>query len=161
MEEESRRDTGLEELPGILEPTREGGGKVVFTNGVFDIIHKGHVWYLEKARALGDVLVVGLNSDDSTRRLKGEGRPVNPEGDRAWVLSGLRAVDHVVIFGEDTPVELISRLRPDVHVKGGDYTADELPEAEAVRSGGGEIVIIPFVEGRSTSGLLEKVGGGR
>jgi glycerol-3-phosphate cytidylyltransferase len=161
MEEVTGRDIGVDELLEVLEPLRKEGKNVVFTNGCFDIIHMGHVVYLEKARALGDILVVGLNSDGSTRKLKGEGRPVNPEGDRAWVLSGLRAVDHVVIFDEDTPVKLISALKPDVHVKGGDYTEDELPEGPLVRSYGGEIVIIPFVEGRSTTGLLEKVGKGR
>jgi rfaE bifunctional protein nucleotidyltransferase chain/domain len=160
MDDLKRRDISEGELLEALAPLREEGKKVVFTNGCFDIIHKGHVVYLEKARALGDVLVVGLNSDGSTRRLKGDGRPVNPEGDRAWVLSGLRAVDHVVVFGEDTPQELMSRLRPDIHVKGGDYTEDQLPEAPLVRSYGGEIVIMPFVEGRSTTGVIEKAASG-
>jgi len=130
---------------------------VVFTNGCFDIIHRGHVVYLEKARALGDVLVVGLNSDSSAGKLKGPGRPVNSQGDRAYVLTGLRAVAHVVIFEEDTPEKLIAGIRPDIHVKGGDYREEDLPEGPLVRSYGGEIVIVPLVEGRSTTGVIEKM----
>lgn len=151
------RDTGADDMLAVLEPLREAGWRVAFTNGCFDILHRGHVQYLEQARSLADMLIVGLNSDDSTRRLKGVGRPVNPQDDRAFVLTGLRCVDHVVIFNEDTPERLISLLRPDVHVKGGDYRVEDLPEAAVVRSYGGDVVIIPFVEGRSTSRLIERL----
>jgi rfaE bifunctional protein nucleotidyltransferase chain/domain len=134
------------------------GKKVVFTNGVFDIIHAGHVQYLEQARELGDMLVVGLNSDNSARGLgKGPGRPVNSEEDRATVLRALRAVDVVVVFGEPTPERIIRALRPQVHVKGGDYKAEDLPETAAVEEYGGEVRILPFLAGRSTTGILEKL----
>lgn len=136
------------------------GRKIVFTNGVFDILHAGHVQYLERARALGDVLVVGINSDESVRLLgKGPNRPINPAEDRAAVLKALRSVDFVIEFGEDTPERLIAELRPDIHVKGGDYTEDQLPEAKIVRSYGGEVVIMPFLDGRSTTKIIEKLEG--
>jgi rfaE bifunctional protein nucleotidyltransferase chain/domain len=153
-----RTAIGLDELLETLAPLRRAGRRVAFTNGCFDIIHRGHVEYLERARSLADVLVVGLNSDGSARRLKGKGRPVNDQEDRSYVLSGLRAVDLVVIFEEDTPERLISVLKPDVHVKGGDYREEDLPEAKVVRSYGGEVVIVPFVKGHSTTGLLRKLG---
>ena len=133
------------------------GKRLVFTNGVFDILHAGHVTYLEQARALGDLLIVGMNSDDSVRRLnKGPERPINPLEDRALVLSALRCVDGVIAFGEDTPVRLIEALRPEVHVKGGDYHADSLPETPFVRGYGGEVVIIPLLPGRSTTEILRR-----
>jgi glycerol-3-phosphate cytidylyltransferase len=135
------------------------GRKLVFTNGVFDILHAGHVRYLEAARALGDLLIVGMNTDESVRRLgKGPNRPINPLEDRAEVLSALRCVDGVVPFGEDTPESLISHLRPDVHVKGGDYTLETLPEAKIVLAYGGEVVIMPTLEGRSTTSTLRRLG---
>lgn len=135
------------------------GKRLVFTNGVFDLLHAGHVDYLQRARALGDLLIVGVNTDDSTRRLgKGEDRPINLLEDRAFVLCGLRSVDAVVAFGEDTPEALIGELRPEVHVKGGDYTEDRLPEAAIVRAYGGEVVILPFLPGRSTSSILKRLG---
>lgn len=134
------------------------GKTLVFTNGVFDILHAGHVTYLEQARALGDLLVVGLNSDDSVRRLgKGPERPINTLEDRATVISALRSVDAVLEFGEDTPERLISELRPDIHVKGGDYLADQLPETAIVRSYGGKVVILPFLDGRSTTRIIRKL----
>jgi rfaE bifunctional protein nucleotidyltransferase chain/domain len=133
---------------------RPRGQRVVFTNGCFDVLHRGHVEYLSAARALGDVLVVGLNSDDSVRRLKGPTRPVNPESDRAVVLAGLAAVDVVTVFDEDTPHRLISRLLPDLLVKGGDYTASEVVGAPEVEANGGRVVIIPLVAGRSTTSIL-------
>ncbi len=141
---------------------RPRGSTVVFTNGCFDVLHRGHVEYLMGARALGDVLVVGLNSDDSVRRLKGPGRPVNPVEDRAFVLAGLAAVDYVTVFDEDTPRELIAALLPDVLVKGGDYTRDTVVGAGEVEAAGGRVVIAPLVPGRSTTGILERArqGGG-
>ena len=131
--------------------------KVVFTNGCFDILHAGHVRYLNAAKALGDVLIVGLNSDESVRRLKGEGRPVNPAADRAEVLAALRAVDHVVVFGEATAEELVRQLKPDIYVKGGDYSLETLPEAKIVGSYGGKTVLIPMVEGRSTTNVIRRL----
>jgi rfaE bifunctional protein nucleotidyltransferase chain/domain len=131
--------------------------RVVFTNGCFDILHAGHVEYLHRARSLGDVLVVGLNDDSSVRRLKGARRPIVAEDDRALVLSGLASVDAVTLFGEDTPRDLIAALRPDVLVKGGDYTPDGVVGREEVEAVGGRVVIVPFVEGHSTSSLVERV----
>ena len=131
--------------------------KVVFTNGCFDILHTGHVTYLQKAREMGDVLVVGLNSDASVRRLKGPGRPVNSETDRALVLSALGCVDRVVVFKEDTPEKLIHKIRPDVLVKGGDWKKRNIVGAPFVESYGGRVHVIPFVKGFSTSGLLGKI----
>lgn len=131
----------------------------VFTNGCFDILHAGHVRYLEQARLLGNALVVGLNSDASVLRLKGEGRPVNPVEDRAEVLAALESVDCVVVFEEADPIALIQALKPDIHTKGGDYAAEALPEAEIVRSYGGRVVILPEVPGRSTSGVIKRIGG--
>jgi glycerol-3-phosphate cytidylyltransferase len=134
--------------------------KLVFTNGVFDILHAGHVQYLAEAKLMGDLLVVGLNSDASVRALgKGPNRPVNGEEDRAAVLRALRSVDAVIIFDDATPERLIRALRPEVHVKGGDYNPDDLPEAAAVREFGGEVRIIPFLQGRSTTGILQRLAG--
>jgi rfaE bifunctional protein nucleotidyltransferase chain/domain len=130
---------------------------VVFTNGCFDVLHRGHVEYLAMARALGDVLVVGLNSDDSVRRLKGPGRPVNGEDDRAYVLAGLSSVDYVTVFGEDTPRELVAALLPDVLVKGGDYRREDIVGGDEVEAAGGRVVVAPLVPGRSTTSILERV----
>lgn len=134
-------------------------GKIlVFTNGVFDILHAGHVRYLAQARDLGDLLVVGVNTDESVRRLgKAPDRPVNPLDDRIAVLSALRAVDFAIPFGEDTPEELIAQIKPDIHVKGGDYTADQLPETPLVQGYGGKVVILPFLTGKSTTSVIEKI----
>jgi len=135
------------------------GKRLVFTNGVFDILHAGHVLYLAKASSLGNLLIIGVNTDDSVRRLnKGPNRPLNSLEDRATVLSALRAVDGVVAFDEDTPEALIALLKPEVHVKGGDYREEDLPEAKIVRGYGGEVVILPTLEGRSTTGTLKKMG---
>jgi rfaE bifunctional protein nucleotidyltransferase chain/domain len=131
--------------------------RIVFTNGCFDILHRGHVEYLFAARALGDRLVVGLNSDPSVRRLKGAERPVNGEDDRAMVLAGLAAVDAVTVFGEDTPLALVEALLPDVLVKGGDYRFEEIVGAPEVVAAGGEVVIAPLVPGRSTTSILQRV----
>ena len=131
--------------------------RVVFTNGVFDLLHRGHVEYLHAARALGDALVIGLNSDASVRRLKGPSRPVNAEMDRAIVLAALGCVNAVTIFGEDTPADLIDALVPDVLVKGGDYAPDQVVGRETVEAAGGRLVIIPFVAGHSTTSMLQRV----
>lgn len=130
---------------------------MVFTNGCFDLLHRGHLSLLERARALGDLLVVGLNSDASARRLKGPGRPLVPEEDRAYLLASLRPVDAVTIFDEDTPLALIRALLPDVLVKGADYRPEEVVGAEVVRAAGGTVHLLPLEEGRSTSGLLKRI----
>jgi rfaE bifunctional protein nucleotidyltransferase chain/domain len=130
------------------------GRKVVFTNGCFDILHRGHIEYLSKARDCGDVLIIGLNTDASVRRLKGEKRPVQDEQTRALILASLRFVEGVVLFDEDTPYDLISFLKPDVLVKGGDYSRETIVGADVVEASGGEVVVIPLVEGYSTSGIL-------
>lgn len=142
----------LEEVLAIRE-----GKTIVFTNGVFDILHAGHVDYLEKARSLGDYLVVALNTDETVRRLKGEARPINALEDRLRVLGALRCVDCAVSFSEQTPEAVIERIKPDIHVKGGDYTEDSLPEAKIVRGYGGRVVIMPTLEGRSTTGIIERM----
>lgn len=149
----------LSRLADEVERQRERGHRVVLTNGCFDVLHSGHVDYLSRARTLGDVLVVGLNSDAGVRRLKGPDRPVSTLEDRARVLSALSCVDRVVAFDEDTPVELVRRLRPDVFVKGGDYTLDMMPEAPIVEELGGEVRILPLVKGRSTTGIVQKIRG--
>lgn len=132
--------------------------KLVFTNGVFDILHAGHVRYLDQARGLGELMIVGINSDASVRSLgKGPDRPINTAADRASVLAALRSVDAVVVFEEKTPEALISILKPEVHVKGGDYDAESLPETKIVRSYGGQVVILPLLEGRSTTNVLRKL----
>ena len=138
----------------LAKRVRDEGGVVVAAGGCFDLLHAGHVRLLEAARALGDCLVVCLNSDASVRRLKGRGRPVVPEADRAEVLRGLSCVDGVAVFAEDTPAAVLERIRPHLFVKGGDYGARELPEAEVLARWGGEAVVVPYLEGRSTSGLL-------
>lgn len=146
-------------LSAFAAALRAHGQRIVFTNGCFDILHVGHVRYLGAARALGDCLVVGLNSDTSVRRLKGPERPVNEEADRAEVLDALRAVDYVTIFDEPTAAEIIEIIRPDVYVKGGDYTIATLPEAEIVRGYGGRVEFIDLVPERSTTRVIEKLRG--
>lgn len=134
------------------------GRSLVFTNGVFDLLHVGHVRYLRQARALGDVLIVGVNSDESVRRLnKGPERPLNSAEDRIEVLEALRWVDGAVEFSEDTPVELIRQLMPEIHVKGGDYRVEDLPETPIVEAYGGRVEILPFVVGRSTTSLVNRM----
>ncbi|MDO8500559.1 MAG: D-glycero-beta-D-manno-heptose 1-phosphate adenylyltransferase [Gemmatimonadaceae bacterium] len=132
-------------------------GRVVFTNGVFDLLHPGHVDILTAARARGDALVVGLNSDASVRRLKGPGRPVRSEAERAYVLAALESVDAVVLFDQDTPLDLVLALRPDVIVKGGDYTVETIAGGREVREWGGEAVVIPLTPGQSTTSIIEKL----
>ena len=147
-----------EHIEAYAAALRASGARVVFTNGCFDILHAGHVRYLAAARALGDVLILGLNSDASVRRLKGETRPVNTESDRAEVVGALKSVDAVVIFGEDTAETLIAKVRPAVYVKGGDYTRETLPEARIVERYGGEVAFIPLVAGKSTTSIIERAG---
>jgi D-beta-D-heptose 7-phosphate kinase / D-beta-D-heptose 1-phosphate adenosyltransferase len=158
------QQTGLDEkiidldlLCEKLAADRRSGKTVVFTNGCFDLLHAGHVRYLTEARTLGDVLVVGLNSDDSVRRLKGSGRPLNAAPDRALVLAALASVDYIVSFTDDTPLALIRRVLPDVLVKGGDYRAEEVVGADVVTRAQGTVKIIPYLEGKSTSGLIERL----
>jgi D-beta-D-heptose 7-phosphate kinase / D-beta-D-heptose 1-phosphate adenosyltransferase len=140
-----------------IELARRTGARIVFTNGCFDILHRGHITYLDEAKSLGDLLVVGLNSDDGVRRLKGPDRPINRLEDRAEVLAALSCVDVIVPFDEDTPIELIRRLRPDVFVKGGDYSPEGLPEAPVVRELGGDVRVLSFVSERSTTGIIERI----
>ncbi len=150
-----------EHIKDACDAARAKGAAVVFTNGCFDVLHAGHVRYLTKARAMGDFLVIGLNSDASVRRLKGEGRPIVSEADRAEVLDALRAVDIVTIFDETTAEELVRLVKPDVYVKGGDYSIDTLPEAKIVQEAGGRVELIPFVEGHSTTNVIERIKSGK
>ena len=138
---------------------RESGRRLVVTNGCFDLLHAGHVTYLEQSAALGDVLLIGCNGDKSVRQLKGEGRPLNPEADRALVLAALESVGAVAVFPEKRAENFLRLAKPDVYVKGGDYTPETLDAGErvAVESGGGEIVIIPFVPGKSTTGIIDRM----
>ncbi|MBP5496725.1 MAG: D-glycero-beta-D-manno-heptose 1-phosphate adenylyltransferase [Bacteroidales bacterium] len=131
--------------------------KIVFTNGCFDVLHFGHVHYLLQAKALGDILVVGLNSDDSVRRLKGPSRPINGEKERAFVLAALSCIDYVIVFEEDTPKKLIETVRPDVLVKGGDYALDQIVGADFVTRNGGTVTTLPFVEGFSSTRIIEQL----
>ncbi len=147
----------LERLLEILKEERRKGKRVVFTNGCFDVIHAGHVDYLEKAKNLGDILVVGLNSDHSIRRIKGEKRPIIPQEMRAKVLSSLKPVDYVVIFEEDTPAKLIEAIKPDVLVKGGDWPLEKIVGKDFVESYGGKVLTIPFEYDISTSQIIEKI----
>lgn len=154
----------VDELKSIVTRLREKGDKVVFTNGCFDILHVGHTKLLKEAKSYGDVLILGLNTDESIKRLKGEGRPVNDQNDRAEILSHIPYVDYIVLFNEETPCELISELKPDVHVKGGDYDPKDysrMPEAKIVDGYGGKIVTVKYVDGKSTTktiNTLKRVG---
>lgn len=148
--------TTMEELVALRDDLRGQGRRIVFTNGCFDILHAGHVMYLEAAREFGDVLVVGLNSDDSVRRLKGPERPINVADDRARVLAALRCVDHVVEFADDTPLDIITTLLPDVLVKGGDYTRDTVVGADVVEEHGGRVEIVQLLKGRSTTSIITR-----
>ncbi|MGN0161907.1 MAG: D-glycero-beta-D-manno-heptose 1-phosphate adenylyltransferase [Lachnospiraceae bacterium] len=139
-------------IAGVLDKQRDK--KIVFTNGCFDILHIGHVKYLKEARALGDILVLGLNSDASVKRLKGPSRPVNNEADRMDMLAEMEFIDYVVLFEEDTPYDLITKVKPDVLVKGGDYEVDHIVGADFVRDNGGSVEVIPFVEGKSTTNII-------
>jgi rfaE bifunctional protein nucleotidyltransferase chain/domain len=145
------------EAVAVVERLRATGKSVVFTNGVFDLLHVGHLRYLQQARALGDALIVGLNSDRSVRANKGAGRPITPETERAEILSALACVDGVVVFDEDTPHEIIAALQPDVLVKGADWAADAIVGRDVVEARGGRVVRVPIEAGHSTSALVEKI----
>lgn len=147
----------LKEIATLLDAERFAGRRIVFTNGVFDILHAGHVQLLRRAKELGDILVVGVNSDASVRRLKGSQRPINHERDRLALVAALDAVDYALIFTEDTPAETIRALRPHIHVKGGDYTPDALPERDAVREVGARVEILPLMDGLSTTNVINKI----
>ncbi len=136
---------------------RRAGKKIAFTNGCFDILHVGHVRYLQEARRQGDVLILGLNSDASVRAVKGPARPVVPEGERAEVLAGLACVDYIVLFDEETPASLVAEIQPDVLVKGADWADKTVVGRETVEARGGRVVLIPYVEGASTTHLVEKI----
>ena len=149
----------LAEAVAFVEHARHIGRDVVFTNGVFDLLHPGHVRYLQDARREGDVLVVGVNSDRSVRAIKGSSRPLNVEQERAEVLAALACVDAVVVFDEDTPQQIISRLQPDVLVKGSDWAADAIIGRDVVEARGGRVVRVPLAEGYSTSAIIKKIKG--
>jgi glycerol-3-phosphate cytidylyltransferase len=144
-------------LGKIVLEAKLQGKRIVFTNGCFDIIHSGHIYYLTEAKKYGDLLIIGLNTDDSVSRLKGPSRPINRQHDRATVLAALKPVDYVCFFDEDTPLELIKFLNPDVLVKGADYKEEEVVGADFVKSQGGKVVLISFVEGKSTTNIINKM----
>ena len=150
----------IAELSRLMEKRRSEGSKIVFTNGVFDILHAGHLDYLKRSKKLGDILIVGVNRDESAKAIKGPGRPFNREEDRSELLAGLECVDYVTLFSEPTPINLIRLLRPDLLVKGADYSEDEIAGKEVVESFGGEVKLIPFRKGFSTSGLIDKIKSG-
>ena len=146
-----------ENLPDLLAALKEKGETLVTTNGCFDILHVGHVRYLQKTKSFADKLLVCLNSDKSVRSIKGPTRPINNENDRAEILCALSCVDYVVLFDEDTPINLLKEIKPDVHTKGADYTIETLPEAKYIIENGGRIEFISFVEGKSTTKVIEKI----
>ena len=149
---------GPEQMLGERQRLRSAGVRLVFTNGVFDLLHVGHVRYLSQARALGDVLVVAINSDRTVRELKGPERPVFDQAERAEILAALKVVDYVVVFDDISPRKLIATLLPDVLVKGGDYQLDQIHGREEVEAAGGKVISLPFVEGASTTALIERMG---
>jgi rfaE bifunctional protein nucleotidyltransferase chain/domain len=149
---------GITKVAALAKRLRRRGQKIVFTNGVFDILHRGHIEYLTRAKTFGDVLIVGLNSDASARRLKGKSRPIQGQHDRAIILLALKAVDYVVLFSEDTPDRVIGLIRPDVLVKGSDYTMSEIAGAGFVKSYGGAVRRVRLTPGRSTSKLIRRLG---
>lgn len=153
----SKTVLSLQQLMKVRASLRDAGQKLVFTNGVFDLLHVGHVRYLEQARALGDALLVAVNSDRSVRELKGEARPLMKQDDRAEILAALECVDYVTIFDDLSPRSLIASLLPDVLVKGGDYNIDQIHGRDEVEAAGGRVVSLPFVEGASTSGLIDRI----
>jgi D-beta-D-heptose 7-phosphate kinase/D-beta-D-heptose 1-phosphate adenosyltransferase len=159
--EEKKHSLNLEGLMQKVKEMKSEGKKVIFTNGCFDILHRGHINFLNKAKAFGDVLIVGINNDESIKRIKGSDRPINRLEDRIAVLEALHPVDYLISFSEDTPAEIITALRPDVFVKGGNYTVESIPEAFLVRQLGGEVKIIPFALKQSTTQLIKKIRGTR
>ena len=147
----------IEEIENISKITRENGRKIVMTNGCFDILHAGHIKYLEEAKALGDTLIIAINDDESVVRLKGKHRPINPLSDRMKVLDGLASSDFIVPFEEDTPIELINLIKPDILVKGGDYSINDVVGADEVREYGGDVKILSYLDGYSSSKIIEKL----
>jgi D-beta-D-heptose 7-phosphate kinase/D-beta-D-heptose 1-phosphate adenosyltransferase len=156
----SERLLTREQAVAFVESRRASGQRIVFTNGVFDLLHPGHVRYLREARALGDALIVGLNGDESVRRNKGPARPITPERERAEILGALECVDAVVLFNEDTPHDIILALQPDILVKGADWAADRIVGRDTVEARGGRVVRIPVEQGYSTTALIARVKGG-
>ncbi len=154
IEEKIRSRTALKK---ILDSLKEKGKSIVFTNGCFDILHYGHVKYLEDARRQGDVLVVGLNSDKSVKKIKGQNRPIVNQNDRSRMLAALESVDFVIIFDEETPSEIIKYLLPNILVKGGDWDKKEIVGSDVLNKTGGKVIVIPFVEGKSTSNIIDKI----
>jgi len=144
-------------LDDFIKEIKNKNKKTVFTNGCFDILHAGHVKYLQKSAKFGDILIVGLNSDSSVKRLKGQSRPINNQNDRAFVLSALSVVDYVIIFDEDTPERLLEKIKPDIYTKGADYTLSTLPEANTVIKNGGKVEFIELVEGKSTTNIIKSI----
>lgn len=149
----------LKEIEIIANGLRNRGNIIVTANGIFDILHVGHIRYLQEAKKLGDILIAAVNSDASTKRLKGSSRPVNSENDRAEVMAALECVDFAVIFHEDSPIKILSVLKPNIHVKGGDYILSQIVEKETVEKNGGKVVLVPIVKGYSTTGIIGKVSG--
>lgn len=147
----------LKALNQIRQRAKKEGKVVVFTNGCFDLLHRGHVGYLERARALGDLLIVGVNSDKSVRKIKGRGRPIVAEGDRSLILASLRSVDYVIVFSDPTPARLIEAIRPDILVKGRDYKKREIVGWETVLKSGGKVLTLPLVKGYSTRKLIQRI----
>jgi D-beta-D-heptose 7-phosphate kinase/D-beta-D-heptose 1-phosphate adenosyltransferase len=147
----------LSEIKSLRKSFKEQNKKVVFTNGVFDLIHAGHVDYLTKAKALGDILIIGLNTDESVKRIKGEKRPILTEDERAFIISSLKPVDYVVLFDEDTPQKLIDEIIPDILVKGADWAIDKIVGRETVENNGGEVKTVEFVNPQSTSKIIELI----
>jgi len=155
-EEITAKNITLEQALDLFNPSFRKKYRLVFTNGCFDILHRGHIYYLSRARAVGDILVVGLNTDTSVSKLKGPGRPVNDQQARAEVLGGLAFVDYIILFSEETPLKLISSLKPDILIKGGDYRKEDIVGYEEVRSWGGRVETIPLLEGYSSTSILDK-----
>lgn len=151
------RIISLEKAIQIRNECKEKGKSIVFTNGCFDILHKGHAFYLEKAAALGDILILGLNSDKSVKKLKGPDRPINNEKSRAYLIAALRSVDFVVLFDEDTPYNVIRGIIPDILIKGGDYKTEDIVGGDIVSDAGGKVMTIKFVEGFSTTNIINKI----
>lgn len=145
------------QLEKIIQRLKKQGRKIAFTNGCFDILHYGHVKYLEDAKAKADILAVGLNSDASIRRIKGASRPINRQAGRARILEALSAVDYITIFNEDTPLKLIQLLKPDILIKGRDWSVRKIVGADFIRASGGSVVTVPYLKGYSTTGLIEKI----
>lgn len=148
-----------EEFKKVRDSFRSRNKKLVFTNGCFDILHRGHASYLNEAKSLGDILIVGVNSDRSVKGLKGRGRPVHNDNDRAFMLDNLKSVDYAIIFDEDTPYELIKEIMPEYLVKGGDWKEDDIVGADIVKASGGKVVSLKFIDNYSTTGILDKISG--